>query len=356
MRANISPTGTSEGASQYISIKRDRYSKKRISKASIVLQGSGTEIGDASVIEERTKIKLITAKVMLSLIDVAKKKGDAHAIQSYWNTFHCQSKLYTSNGKSYGKYCKNRFCALCCRIRKADIINRYIPVIQTWDEPHFVTLTEKAVTAKGLPKRIKDMNRAFKILMQRNKKRHQRGKEIRMIGIKSLECNFNPVKRTYNPHFHLIVPNKAVADLIIKEWLALWTEKYTSPYAQDSRKITNLETALIEVVKYSSKIFTEPNGKKSKIKVKPIVYVSALHNIIWSMKDIRIFERFGFNLPKDNMKHERSERVSEEYREWNYNFRKRNWFELNSNELLTDYDIPPEILDLIYNNLDIEME
>ncbi|HRG38945.1 MAG TPA: hypothetical protein PK289_10480 [Bacteroidia bacterium] len=37
--------------------------------------------------------------------------------------------------------------------------------------------------------------------------------------------------------------------------------------------------------------------KKNERKVAPIIYVSAIDNIIYAMKDLRIFERFGFDLP-----------------------------------------------------------
>jgi hypothetical protein len=52
-------------------------------------------------------------------------------------------------------------------------------------------------------------------------------------------------------------------------------------------------------VKYGSKIFSEPDvNKKAKGGRNPKLYVSALHYIFLSMKGLRIFERFGFDLPK----------------------------------------------------------
>ena len=81
------------------------------------------------------------------------------------------------------------------------------------------------------------MKQAFKLISNRCKKRHQRGKGIKLIGIKSLECNFNPIRKTYNPHYHLIVATKEMAEVLKKEWLKLWTKKYTSPKAQHIRKV-----------------------------------------------------------------------------------------------------------------------
>jgi hypothetical protein len=93
----------------------------------------------------------------LSLIDVAKENKDFDRLKGYWNTYHCQSKIYTANGKLYGRYCKNRCCLLCCSIRKADIMNRYLPIIKTWENPHFVTLTARSVPLKSLAKRMKSL-------------------------------------------------------------------------------------------------------------------------------------------------------------------------------------------------------
>lgn len=160
---------------------------------------------------------MITQKIILSLIDVATKKGEQDRIKAYWNTYHCQTNIVSARGGLYGNYCKNRFCTLCAGIRKAEIINKYLPVIETWKDPYFVTLTAKAVPACKLKSRIDKMLLSIQKLLSRNKKRHERGKGIRLEIVKSIECNFNPQRRTYNPHFHLIVSTKEAAKLIVKE-------------------------------------------------------------------------------------------------------------------------------------------
>jgi len=54
-----------------------------------------------------------------------------------------------------------------------------------------------------------------------------------------------------------------------------------------------------EYPKYGSKIFTEQDlDKKSNGKIPRKIYVRALDNILSAMEGIRIFERFGFNLPR----------------------------------------------------------
>lgn len=41
----------------------------------------------------RAKRKTITRKMILSLIDVTKAKGEPEREQMYWNAYHCQTKI-----------------------------------------------------------------------------------------------------------------------------------------------------------------------------------------------------------------------------------------------------------------------
>ncbi|HVG40988.1 MAG TPA: hypothetical protein VM888_05195, partial [Chitinophagaceae bacterium] len=234
-------------------------------KGAIIVNGNGTELVNEKAIKGRAKRKMITNKMTLSLIEVVKENKDFDRLKGYWNTYHCHSKLYTVNGKLYGRYCKNRYCLLCCSIRKADIMNRYLPIIKTWEDPHFVTLTARSVPLKSLAKRMKSMINGFKIISRKYRKRAQRNKGIKLIGIKSLECNYNPTLKKYNPHLHLIVASKQMADILKKEWLAICPEYLANPKGQKIQRVWNNEKALIEIVKYGSKIFTEPdvNNKSS---------------------------------------------------------------------------------------------
>jgi hypothetical protein len=98
-------------------------------------------------------------------------------------------------------------------------------------------------------------------------------------------------------------PNKLQADLIINEWLAIWTSKFTHRDAQHSRKVQDRKRDLVEVIKYETKIFTEPDGKKSRgRKGTAKIYIRALDNINAAMKGCRLVDRFGFNLPKGSKK------------------------------------------------------
>ncbi|TWP31796.1 hypothetical protein ETU08_00380 [Apibacter muscae] len=330
----------------------------------ILLEGEGTDQSDIKSLKGRAKRKLITQKMMLNLIDVCKTKEDSQRQKSYWNTYYCQSKIISSKNRIYGKYCKNRFCTVCSAIRKADIIHRYYPTLKTWKEPHFLTLTVKAVKINSLNKWINGMYRAFSLILNRYKKRYQRGKAIQLIGIKSLECNFNPQRKTYNPHFHIITANHKIAEILKQEWLQIWKFKnqpqkiVVSPKAQFIRKVENLERDLIEVIKYGSKIFTEPDIKKKTQKqnsnLAPMIYIQALDAIFTAMKGKRIFERFGFNLPKQPRPQPKS-KLTYEFENWNFDLKVNDWVNPETGECLTGYKTPVELNFLLEESVNTQL-
>lgn len=331
-------------------------------KRAKMLTGCGSDITVTKVIKGRTKRKLLTQKNMLSMIAVEESKqrlNDKESqkrINGYWNAFHCQSKVYTSNGRMYGSYCKNRFCYLCCSIRKASIINSYLPVVSKWPEPYFVTLTLKAVPAYRLNQIMKKMNQGIKRIIAKYRKRNLKNKGIKLIGIRSLECNFNEITKEYNPHFHIIVYNKEVGDILKMEWLKLWTRRWTYHKAQLVEKVFNNITALIEVVKYGSKIFTDPElRKKQKSIGNTKIYAAALNVIFTAMKGMRIFDRFGFNLPAGKAHNSPGAFVVEDFKEWNYDISTFNWVD-NEGNRLTDFQPEAKLLDLLENKIDLDLE
>jgi hypothetical protein len=317
--------------------------------------GNGSDLNNSDALKGRAKRKTITQTIILSLMDVAKQKGDIEKQTAYWNTYHCQSNVISSEGKLYGKYCKNRFCTLCCSIRKAEIINKYLPIIKQWEEPYFVTLTVKSCNADKLRLMTSKVLQGFSKIRAKHKKRHQRGNGIKLIGVKSLECNFNPKKQTYNPHLHLIVANKEIGELIVKEWLKIWTSKFTNRLGQDIRKVFDVETNLIEIIKYSSKIFTEPDmKKKNKDDNSHQIYVSALDTILTAMKGKRIFERFGFNGEKTlSTPIQQEPRVVTNYEEWEFNPKKSDWENVENEKPLTGYKINSQLSAILENAIDL---
>lgn len=319
-----------------------------------IVMGKGSDLADKKAWKGRAKRKKVSQALSVRLVAEAEKKGEPERKISYWNTFHCQERLIIQGGRSYGKYCKNRFCPLCNSIRKAEIINKYLPVIRTWENPYFVTLTQKAVPAEKLALWFSGVHKAFQQIKGMCKKRYQRGTGPQFIGIKSLECNFNPKKKTYNPHLHLIVPNREMAVLLIAEWQKKWTAQYSSPSAQHMRRVKNVETDLIETIKYGSKIFTDFDAQKKGADKK--IYVAALDNIYKAMEPYRIFDRFGFNLPATEKTGMKKSVPVNECDDFIYAVEVSDWINTKTGEGLTGYRSTAELEYLLTENVDTEMQ
>jgi len=322
------------------------------------LCGNGSDIRDKTVLFERSRRKLITQTIVLSLVDLAKEKCDKEMETSLWNTYHCLNKIYVSERKLFEKYCKNRLCTVCNSIRKADMINKYLSVVESWDSLHFVTLTAKSCTLKHLDKRMEKTIEAFQIIKERCQKKNQRGRGLKLFGIRSLECNFNPERRSYDPHFHVLVPSEEIANLLVDEWLRLWTTDFAKRNAQNIRKVNNTEKDLIEVVKYGSKIFTKSEGKRNTSRHNRTyrVYVSALYIIISSMKGLRLFDRFGLDLT-ENKTHERKPAIQlTDYEELHYYLEIMDWISEDTSESLSGFKLTLELQNLLLDRIDTTLQ
>jgi hypothetical protein len=324
-----------------------------------LLKGSGADIKVVGKMCDWSKRKKITQFLMLACIDVAKQKGATKRVKQYWNTYHCMQHVTMNEGKIHGKYCKNKFCELCQAIRKAKEINLYYPILKNWKNAYFVTLTIKSVVKRNLIQFMRGMVKAFQRIKNKYRKRNTRGTDYNLVGIRSLECNFNPEKRTYNPHFHLIVQTKEMAENLIDDWLEIWTLKHAGPDSQDIKPIVNVEEKMMEVIKYSAKIFTDPQPSTKKYKrerrtVK--IYASAFDNINAAMSGLRLFERFGFNLPKGATQKEPQFTMAFEPKEWKYDLTHSDWFCQDIEAGLSGFIPSHELEILLTQSMDILLE
>lgn len=322
---------------------------------SIIVNGEGSDLTNEKALYGRAKRKTITQLTAMTLIEVVEQTSDSKMLKSLWNTYYCQDRINSSEGKYYGIYCKNRVCTVCCAIRKAYIINRYLPTISTWEDPHFVTLTMRTVKDFELKKQIEEMQSAFLKIRNRFKKRNQRDKSFVLLkGIKSLECNYNHKAGTYNPHYHLVVPNRAIGMLLIQEWKKHWKHERAQAPGQESKPVGNKIGSLIEMVKYGSKIFTELDIMNKKDKEQPRhLYSVALYNILKAMKGKRIFERFGFNLPQDTPRKLTTKTVLFNYDSWTFDLKKNDWINERTGKGLTGHILSAEISALFEKNVNL---
>ena len=114
---------------------------------------------------------------------------------------------------------------------------------------------------------------------------------------------------------------------------------------------------MIETIKYGSKIFTEPDvNKKAKSKNDNTIYSAALYNVFEAMKGLRIFERFGFDLPKEAVMHTSSAKVVNEYFEWQFIPQYFDWCNVDNELVLSAFTPTAELSNLLGNNINAELE
>lgn len=191
-----------------------------------------------SVYQKRQIAKAITIAQLLPLIDL-----DSPLKKSYWKTWHCNNVLRFQDGSITSEYCDHRWCTLCSRIRMAKMIEGYSVPLLTLNDLHFVTLTDVNVFGESLKGEIDVF-----MLRWRKIRKHMSKYGQRIRGMRKLEVTYKP-STGYNPHFHLLISGRSVAEDIVSQWLR--HSKTAKRNAQDIRKAD--DGSLIELFKYVSK-------------------------------------------------------------------------------------------------------
>lgn len=298
----------------------------------------------------------------------------------YQNSFHCCEKLYQGNGRITAKYCKNRWCPQCQRIRMGTLINAYAPRLQDEKELYFITLTRPNVRAEQLPEEIATYNKKWQLI--KSSKWFRRATVLEnMIGIKKLECTYHAnryvlkklppewkqehgkwykVQRfertsekdewydTYHPHFHILVNNKEAALKIIEKWLKINPE--SSPAAQNYQEVTN-KKAYLEIFKYFTKLVAkDSNGKR---------FFDAKHmNVIFeAMSGRQVYKRIGSDeswkcgeVNEEETEEEAAiflQDMSWKTFSWKEIEDKFGYYDVDSGEILTEMVAPDHLMEII---------
>jgi len=198
--------------------------------------------------------------------------------RAYGRSLECtQTVVQESDGTMHTHYCGSRWCLTCNAIRTARAINAYGPVIATWSDAHFVTLTVQNCEGWELSETIKSMQDAFISCKRSIKRTHN----LPFEGIRKLEITHNEGADTYHPHYHVIVEGEVQARALLSLWLER-APRSVSELGQDVRPV--VEGSEMELFKYSTKLTTKGTDPKS------------LNTILETLYGKRIFQTFGFKL------------------------------------------------------------
>lgn len=192
---------------------------------------------------------------------------------------------------------------MCNAIRTAELTNKYLPSIESWQNKHFVTLTQPNCEADKLPETIAWMQKVFTKIKRRFNKQAERGQRETFVGIRKMECTYNPERNDFHPHYHLIIDGQKNAE----DFLACWEDEVVNgfwQYFEEYKGLSDISDAYSLVskaqdirpaddksVKEMFKYFTKVISSKDQ---KRVIYADALDVIFNAIRNKRVFQPFGF--------------------------------------------------------------
>ena len=215
---------------------------------------SNTNAKAIETLEKRAFAKYYTMKLLYPLIDLKNERE-----KSYWNTFHCVNTLEeNTEGKITAKYCKNRWCIVCNKIRTGILHNTHKKSLQAI-ETRFVTLTTEltrtCVTKEDLSTALELMTKAFQKAWRNTKNKYGKLKALRKT-----EVTWKEHRGTFHPHFHIILENNSnEAEYLVSQWLKQFPN--ATRKAQDI-SITD-EKVFNETFKYLCKMWDTKKDKST---------------------------------------------------------------------------------------------
>lgn len=176
---------------------------------------------------------------------------------SYKKSTLCGQRVsyQTQSGKAALKYdylCRQKWCPRCARIRAAELITTYVPILSQWRDLYLVTLTQRSVNPLDLKDKLTEMQQRFRNIIRTI---HRRLGTSDVKAIKSIEVTYNTKEKTLHPHYHVLVETRAAAELIHNLWLerAKQDGDYAVEAAQNIRHASSPEHAAKELFKYLTK-------------------------------------------------------------------------------------------------------
>jgi Replication protein len=275
---------------------------------------------------KRARVKFLTEAMAVGLANVPASK----LTKSYWNTFYCSTILQKKGDSLTGKYCKNRWCLVCCRIRSAQLIKQYAPVLQSWPEKHLVTLTIPNCSGADLAATVKQMKAGFDTIRRSWAMQHRRKQRAApLVALRKLEATHNPDRDDYHPHFHLVVPDLASANELRAAWLGQFPSAQWK--GQDVRPAN--AGAAHELFKYFTKLVTTQSKER-------FIRLAPLNVIFEAIAGQCTFQKFNIPTTKEVASDEEADALAEELNidavfEWVQ--AQADWVDKESGEMLTNY-------------------
>lgn len=286
--------------------------------------------------KKRARAKYLTRAVVSKLVDV--EGSSLH--KAYWNSWHCTNILYFQAGKLKSKYCKQRWCVVCSRIRTAQIIKQYLPVFRQWEDKVFLTLTVPNCSAEDLPETILQMKGVFDKIRKQLDNAHRRDKSKKTVyGLRKLEVTYNADERNYHPHFHLILESREVANVLREKWLEHFQNaSWNGQNVKDAD-----DNSCLELCKYFTKLISSHSKER-------IIHVDPLDVIFRAVAGQRTMQAYGGLRLEKELTDEEADALAADMDldavyEWHQSV--ADWVNQETGEVLTHYQPDNELRQLV---------
>jgi len=281
------------------------------------------------VLNKRAKAKYSQEPLLNALIEL-----NSPLKHQYINAMDCSSILNAQGDKLTSRYCGNRFCKVCNRIRTGKLINGYADQLLSLKDPQFLTLTIPNVTALNLRDTVKNMGKTMRKIQDNRRKN-----DLPLIkGVRKLECTYNTNLNNYHPHYHLIIESETIANEVINEWLLYY------PEANIKAQKTVTATNCAELFKYFTKLTSNTgkkyiNGTRARDEWH---YPEAIDVIFTSIVNLRIIQPMGgLKMVSDEIEELQTDVIDGETLEIKeqhiYIWSGENWFSPITGELLSSF-------------------
>jgi hypothetical protein len=289
-------------------------------------------------LQKRAFSKYHTVKVLMPLIDL--KNGRE---KQYWNTFHCCNTLeQNSEGKIISKYCKNRWCIVCNRIRSGILHHTHRKSLETVPT-RFITLTsnltKKCLTMSDLDATLDIYYKAWTKVWRNTKNKYGKLKCLRKT-----EATFSFHNGWFHPHFHIILENNSdEADFVISQWKRIISEHDGFASKKGNKNLPMDEGAYAEIFKYLCKMYDVTENKKTgKIDFVLPYPAQKLDDIFSALKGRRIFQTYNLSdVEIEDFEVENATIFMDEKRDyhtvWNWEQELKTWLDYSTGELRTEW-------------------
>lgn len=234
-------------------------------------------------------------------------------------------------------YCRARWCPTCQSIKMATMINKYLPELSKLSDLQFVTLTIPTVEDDQITDQVILMQKAWRKILDLARKLRSNFNGLRKTELKVSSRNH----RSYHCHYHIILSGAENAEWLVSQWLRIFPS--ASKKAQDIRVVNELETALIELMKYTTKLTCSDNAG-NEVTAKPY----QLDIIFRALYGKRLYQAFGClrAINEDDM--EMSAEIIAKARGI-YKWCGHDWWHTDYGQQLTNWNPDQEAIQLLRN-------